>query len=222
MYQEDYVLRMIRMFTQALARILGLVDHQNYSQAQAAIHEVYRDLFGLNSSSILYLPEAELVEMLTFAGEVDTERLRVLAELLILEGKINLAKGDIGEGNRRHLKALNVLLEIAAVHREAVSPSIATAIENLVEDLREAGLPPETQAGLFFFYEDSGQFARARDEILDYIQKSKTPDEILRHCVAFYRRLLSKSDEELSAGGLPRSEVELGLKRLLLRLEKEE
>jgi hypothetical protein len=75
-------------------------------------------------------------------------------------------------------------------------------------------LPFELTVLLWRFYEQNGDFARAENVLFELLEEYGVTETVIPHGVAFYERLLARSDFELSSGGLPRDEVEAGLREL--------
>ncbi|MFL5697429.1 MAG: DUF6483 family protein, partial [Ktedonobacteraceae bacterium] len=80
-------------------------------------------------------------------------------------------------------------------------------------------LPLKTKIKIFRYFEKMGSYARAEDVLFEMVEgeeKEKEPadNEVIEQGIAFYNRLLKKSDTDLKAGNLSREEVEEGLAQL--------
>lgn len=211
MLTEDYLLRIIHQAAQAIAGILGLQKEQRYAQALEAIDHTLQDFLGLSSDLLARLPESTLVGMLTIGDVPDTGRLLFLAEMLAMEGDLYAAQGDARESRQRYLKSLNLFLTVAGLTDPATPPDQFAKIEALAGALRPSGLPVETLVELFRYFEAAGRYAKAEDALFDLIEVGPAPAKAIELGIAFYDRLRPKTDAELAAGNLPRSEVERGL-----------
>lgn len=214
MLREDYLLRIIRQAAQAIAHILGLTVEQRYAQALEAIDHTLQEFLGLSSELLARLPESTLLEMMSVGGVADAGRILFLAEMLAMQGDIYAAQGDEAEARRRRLKSLNLYLEVARLSEPSALADQLARIEGLAGALRPSGLPPETLAGLFHCLEATGRYAKAEDALFGLIEASPRPAAAIEEGVAFYERLRTRSDAELVAGDLPRSEVEESLAEL--------
>ena len=87
----------------------------------------------------------------------------------------------------------------------------------LVAALRSTPLPVRTHAMLMQHYERTGEFAKAEDALFAMLDAEPDNHAIAEFGITFYQRLLAQSDVTLNAAGLPRAEVEDGLKQLQSR-----
>ena len=69
---------------------------------------------------------------------------------------------------------------------------------------------------LFRYLEERALYATAEDALYEWLDRND-PDAITEG-IAFYERLLARSDVELADGNLPRAEVEDGRGELLQRI----
>jgi hypothetical protein len=63
-------------------------------------------------------------------------------------------------------------------------------------------------------FEQLGEFAKAEDVLFATLDAQPAQPGLREFGMAFYQRLMSKSDAALSAGNLPRPELEAGLAEL--------
>jgi hypothetical protein len=68
---------------------------------------------------------------------------------------------------------------------------------------------------LFRYLEDRALYATAEDALYEWVDREDPA--AISEGIAFYERLLAKSDAELAQGNLPRAEVEEGRGELLQR-----
>src|SRR5437867_8033388 len=81
MIRQDYIIRMIEQFAQALSQIKRLRHNRKFAEAAAAFEQEYVRLFGLDSKSLLTLPESALFARL-LAGD-STHLIREKALMLV-------------------------------------------------------------------------------------------------------------------------------------------
>ncbi|MGH2482458.1 MAG: DUF6483 family protein, partial [Ktedonobacteraceae bacterium] len=87
-------------------------------------------------------------------------------------------------------------------------------IEGLTYKLADYDLPQHTQEMLFRYFERTGRFSQAEDTLDEMLEANPGDRGIVVKGIAFYHRLLQKSDAALLGGNLSRDEVEEGLSRL--------
>ncbi|GAC1564807.1 MAG: hypothetical protein NVS3B14_00630 [Ktedonobacteraceae bacterium] len=68
---------------------------------------------------------------------------------------------------------------------------------------------------LFSYFERTDRFARAAGTFSEMLLTDPGNHKIVENGIAFYQRLLRKSDAALAAGNMSRDEVEKGLDKLL-------
>jgi hypothetical protein len=80
-------------------------------------------------------------------------------------------------------------------------------IEDLLTLVAESELDPETRFSLFMYLEGSGAYRRAEATLQGLLEKTGLKDELRPEFVAFYERMLAKSDGELEAAGIARGAI---------------
>ncbi len=211
--REDYLIRHIRQFIQALTNIRGLAAIRQEHAALDAINEAAAQLLGLRSSRGPLLSVRERVSQLTVGelAELGQDTRAALAALLKEAAAIHIRQDRETEGYRCYVQALHLMLDMAAHEGDASLPDWAPRVEDLVAALAPFSLPPSLNAMLLEYYERTGAFAKAEDVLFAMRAASPEDDSIRTAGRAFYRRLQQRGDEELMAGNLPRDEVDAGL-----------
>jgi len=212
LYQQDFIKRLIRQFTQAVLQILGLTQSGRLTEAAQLLEQTYGDLFGLSSTVVFYTPVEELIQLISRGDDDDPQRIFILAELLRSESRLSQARGQDFDAHQRRLKSLALHLESARRAPKLDPQAALEAILDLQSDIQEDGMPAETQADLFFFFEDTGYYLHALDAIKSYLRYSERPQEVRPHLEAFCRRMLELPPEQLASGGLSPAEVKTALK----------
>jgi hypothetical protein len=72
-------------------------------------------------------------------------------------------------------------------------------------------LPLPTNRKLFQYNEKAGRYARAEDVLFEMLEGDEVPSGLIAEGIAFYHRLMAKSDDELLLGNLSREELREGL-----------
>ena len=235
MFRQDYIMRTIRVFIDALILLIRSRRDQDYPRARSIIAQTWEDIFGLSTASVMALSERTLLSMLLkrSGGAVDTALMA--ARLFKEDGVLAVAVGQEDEGRGLYLKALNCYLEIAVepsvgvdgfrwISEEIDQSGLVTdpreAIEELLRLLAGTALPMPTTLLLFNYYERYGQYGKAEDTLFHVMDDYPAEPEIARLGLGFYERLESMADDRLERGGLPRDEVREGLEQLRDRIRR--
>lgn len=214
MINKDYILRLAERIGRTLAIILGLREADKLEEALIYIDEVLLQSTGLTSRFINSLSDEMLIQALSPLGMLDFDKCLWVASLLKAEGDIYKAKENNAESYYRYLRALNLFLEAQLQDRVQMQSEFFTDIDVLLQQLAEYELPASTKRKLITYYELSGHYAKAEDILFELLEPGPTNPTLRREGLAFYRRLLAKSNYDLQAGNLTREEVEEGLNKL--------
>lgn len=106
--QEDYVIRLIRQFVAALARIAGFRKRGEYERANVEIGRAWEDL-GVPHDLVLATDAETLSTLLR-----DPEKQRVAAQLLAEEAYVVQAKGDPLHAGALRMRAVELLARARA------------------------------------------------------------------------------------------------------------
>ncbi len=106
MLKNDYVMRMIAELGQAMLKVAGLRKDNKHEQALIMSRNCYQDLLGLPADLSNSLPPEVLVQSL---GNLD--KLRILATLLDLEAGLLAESGELDRASRLRTRAEIILLE---------------------------------------------------------------------------------------------------------------
>ena len=87
MYQKDYILRMLEMFAQMIAGLLGLIRDGHINQASQTLENAYRDFLKNDASLFRKIPTEKLTETLLKEHNYTNDHLKVLSELFFAEGE---------------------------------------------------------------------------------------------------------------------------------------
>jgi hypothetical protein len=211
---QDYIMRMIEQMTGFLMRVVMLRKSGKPQEAVEQISEAYGRLTGVDGSLVHALSEEDLIGLLRARGTLDPQRALSLAELLREEGHAYDDLDQPAAAVPRYLKALRLYLEMLPDFEEAPGGYDPAALDDLLERLDPADLPPMTFELLLHHFESSGQFDEAENVLLAQIDAHDEAPDLVAFGQDFYRRLLLQPDAALVEGGLPRAEVEDGLAQL--------
>jgi len=220
MINKDYILRMAERFGRYLAIILRLREYNKQEEALLYIDELFLQTTGLTTGFINSASEEMLLNLISPLGVLNVEKCLWMAVLLQQEGDIYVELGKSNESYYRYLKALHLFLEVASGNNDVKDIDINMAIDDILNKLAEYELPLKTKNKIFRYFEKMGSYARAEDVLFEMVEgeeEEKQPggNEIVEQGIAFYNRLLKKSDTDLKAGNLSREEVQEGLAQLV-------
>ena len=211
MFEKDYIMRMIQQFARFLAAVLFKIKSGSVEQAQLDIQSASQQYLGLRFDFLLGIPNQELVNIFSIGGQLDGERCYIAAQLFILEAKAREAEHPEGSYGC-YLRALDLLLICVRQLDEALKNEAISAIDEILQTVRDNNLPMDIYEKLLFFYEYRNEYAKAEDCLFKIAENGV--DSALKTGESFYERLMEKTDQELEDGNLPRSELEEGLLEL--------
>lgn len=222
MFRNDYVMRMIEQFGNALGVMLGLKRELKPQEALELLEQTYKRLFGLNPNLIRALSERDLTDLLNRQGEATAEKMLVIAGLMKEEASLSAMLDRPDAGRRLGLKSLNLTLMAARDNTAVPWLDIRGQVEELLELLSGYALPAATQEMLWDYYDSTGRYAEAEDVLFELLDEAGERNEaeqntrarLLKRAAQFYERLLTVDEETLEAGRLPLDEVRDGLEEV--------
>jgi hypothetical protein len=107
----------------------------------------------------------------------------------------------------RTVKALTLYLEAFDKLQESAFLEYYSDIDKLVANLGDHALPESVRVKLFAYYEAAGKYSKAEDVLFETLGAS-TDAAWIEAGRQFYQRIAAKSDAQLTAGNLPRQELE--------------
>ncbi len=221
MLRKDYLLAQTEMLSGLVAQLLKLRQAGNELAVTAEIETSYHELFGLDPHLISLLPLEFLLGKIRSGEYLDTVQGLTLA-ILLREDAINqLERGNSQEHYQRVIRSLGLFLALSDEHHLQPEQLELYEVSTVLEQIADYELPQELKFSLFHYYEDTGQYAMAEDQLHDMMamhplgnDSSAAKGEIIAEGISYYEWLLGQTDEELAAGNLPRAEVEEGLEQL--------
>lgn len=216
MFETDYLLRIIHQFVKSLARVLLSIQSGNTEQARSEIQRASEEFLGLPFDMILSLNNQSLSEILGIDGERSVEKSYIAAQLLFCEASVREA-ADETNATELYLRSVNLLLGGFSLIDETLKSEAASTIDQILLLLQHEELPLEICKQLVAYHELRGEYSSAEDRLFEL--SATESSEALEIGVSFYERILSRTDDELERGNLPRSEVEEGLEELRARFD---
>ena len=214
MINKDYILRLAERLGRELAILVGLRKREKYQEVLIYIDDLLLRMSGFTSRSINALSEDLLVKALSPLGILNVEVCLWIAAMLKAEGQIYEDQANINESYYRYLKSLHLFL--TALQHDPIDDHtlFSTEIKDLLTKLEDYELPYNLKRQLFRYYEYSEQYAKAEDTLFELLDQYPADQETRAQGLAFYKRLLAKSDADLLAGHFSRPEVHEGMAQL--------
>jgi tetratricopeptide (TPR) repeat protein len=203
--KDDFLTRVQAQLAATLERARQLGAEGRTAEALSTLHEAQRNLAGLDSDLLHRLGSADLLLLLGPAGVPDIEKCLNCAELLMAELEVRAAHGEADPAQAQ--KALELYLNAVSAEPD-FAPHYGVQLRTLTHYLGY-GIPVAALPLLVEAYTHAGDFDEAENWL--YRWRELEPGAAGAKAEAFYRALLTLSDEVLVAGGLPRAEVEEGL-----------
>jgi hypothetical protein len=216
MIERDYIMRMINVLFRALESILHLKKQKDYPAALLELRQTMKILLGVDQTFIEQFSDEQLMEFFRLDDRTVAVKCYVLGILLKEAAEIHRLQNEPEQHIAISLRSLNFLMESFLDTGNPIDERHLPAIIELFEALKEYQLPVELTKKIFRYYERIGQFAAAEDVLFAVLNNDPS---FAQSGVAFYERLLTKSDTELISANLPRNEVEKGLEDLHRRLQ---
>jgi len=211
---KDYILRLAERMGRELAIVLGLCKREKYQEALIYIDDLVLRMSGFTSRSINALSEDLLLKALSPLGILNVEACLWIAIMLKAEGQIYEDQANLDESYYRYLKSLHLFLTALQYKPIENHTQFTTEIRELLVKLEDYELPHNLKKQLFRHYEYSGQYAKAEDTLFELLEIHPVDQEIRSQGIAFYKRLLAKSDIDLLAGHFSQTEVYEGIDHL--------
>ncbi len=210
MFKHDYIMRIIEELVQALHQIIGLKAERRFDEAEVVISRTGRLLLGCDMALLRGLSDEGIIALLKRPGAADIGAYLVAAELLREQGAIDGSRGRPDESYHCYLKSLSLYLESFTIVPEACSAEYAGKIAFLTDQLAPYVLPAHIQRKLLAYLERRGNFAQAENVLFQWAEGGNPAAR--EHGRAFYARLRARTDDDLARGGLPRAEMEEGVR----------
>lgn len=141
MLTEDYLIRRINQVIALLLHAAGLRKDGQLAAAHTDVEIALELLLGMRALLLQQMDDSSLLQLLTVRGELDLERLALVADLFAEEGQILAEQGRAAEAAQSRLRALHFALRVAAGHPSELPVERMQAIANLLAALKDQRLP---------------------------------------------------------------------------------
>ncbi len=208
-FKNDYIMRLIEQLGLAWAEIVSFKRRGKYDEAEALVSRTAQKLLGLDMTLLRSLTDEGIAGLLRRPDPSEVGQLFAAAELLREQGDIDERREGADFAYDCYHKALYLYLECYLNAPEAWTDDLTAKVAFLLDRLRPYALSTAIERGLFIYHDAQGDYAEA-ESIIHRLTEAGEPGA-WEDGLTFYDRLRAKSDAELTAGGLPRDEVEDGL-----------
>ena len=116
MYENDYILRLIRQMTEVIAKLVLNKKIKNYDFCHEITDTALKENFGLSKELLLKLPVTSIKELI--GGDTNSQALFFIARLLFHEGEIFDEEGFKAQSSAYYNKSLELLSVIDDDHDE--------------------------------------------------------------------------------------------------------
>lgn len=213
-HEKDYVMRLIRQLSAAIAKIMGLKADNKLEESQDLLNETFKNFTGLDKKVVEALPYEILMQRVSGGRQIDPVKVLPFIDLLYLQGDIYEQQGEMSKAGNLYMKALDIMLCVILNEDDLVWEENQEKIYGLIKAIRDYGTPIDTKIRLFAFYERAKNYAKAEDVLLEALDQSGGDRELLETGSAFYERLADLEPAALEKGNLPLDEVLEGLASL--------
>jgi hypothetical protein len=210
MLRKGFVERQIELLGMLLARLLFQKNIKDYEAALDEIDAASRKFVGMDTHLLVSLADRSLLALLIDGDPPEPLKALLAGALLDEQGQIYELQGRREVSVASYRKALLLLLEAIRQQPALLSRDFQVRIDTLLEKVEIAALPAFTLQGVFHYQEVAGRYDKAEDALFHLREIGM--DDWPAEATAFYGRLLLLSDDALEAGGLPREEVNAGLR----------
>ena len=212
--EKDYIMNMIRQFTNAIASIMGLKAENKIEESQEVLTDILKDFTGLNYEVLEALPYEILIHKVSGSRQTNAVKCLLLAELLNQQADIYKIKGELSRARNLYLKSLNIMINVILNGDNSVSEQNQAKVNKLIGIIGRFDVPKDSALLLFQYYELTKSYAKAEDVLFKLIDKAELNNDLLAKGMAFYERLINIDQTELQKGNLPIEEVLEGLANL--------
>lgn len=177
--EKDYLMKMIKEFTNAIAKIAGLKAENKIEESQEVLSETLKHFTDLDMKVIEALPYDILIHKIG-GNTVNSEKYLMLSELLVQQAEIYEIRGEKSRANNLLAKSLNIMLNILLNDNNPISESNVVKVNEVVDKLGWYNLPNESELLLFQYYESTQSYAKAEDVLFHLLKSDENNKDILK------------------------------------------
>ncbi|MBC8162145.1 MAG: hypothetical protein H7Z42_13110 [Roseiflexaceae bacterium] len=207
MVRKDFILRMIEQLVGVIHELLGLRAAEDFQAALELLERTYPQLTGLDGDLLRNTEPATLLQLLSFAGELDLGKVVAAAELLKEEGDIRASLDDDAQAYACYDRSLFLFVTLVERHGPQLIDSRLQRVDAVADAIARYALPAATGYRLFDYYRLTHRYADAENWLFRVLEAEPHDNDLRQAGVAFFADLLQRTDHELYLGGLSRTEA---------------
>lgn len=204
MIERDYIMRMIQMLVQVLARILFLKKGEQYPEALDEIQKASKQILGIELEIFRKLSDIQMIDFLSLDVSLGIPKCYAAGILLKEEAEILAIQQKEVESRDTFVKSLSLLTEVVIHNKYPFDASHAEAIESVANKLRGKEIPVYVKKKLFRYFEIVGEYGEAARTLFEI---TAAEPSFISESIAYYERLKNKPDQDLDEGHLPRETI---------------
>ena len=171
--EKDYIMKIIRQFTNAIAKIMGLKAENKIEESQEVLTDTLKDFTGLNKEVLESLPYEILIRKVSGSRQTNTVKSLVLAELLNQQAEIFEIRGELSRAKNLYLKSLNIMINVILNEDNSILEQNQDKVNALIEKIKQFEVPKESKLLLIQYYELTQSYAKAEDVLFELIDKTE-------------------------------------------------
>ena len=215
MLTRDYLMRMIDTLVKVLAKVVFLKDARNFPEALKELDSVTKMNLGIDRTFINNLSNEQLFKIIDPDGKLIAPKSYLLGVVFKEEAEIYELQGEEDISVKLNLRSLYMFLTGIESSKSVMEDDHLKKIESVIDKLHGSEIPLNIKEKLFLYYEFTGKYDKAENILYELIE---VDSNYIKEGIRFYIRLISKSEDELKKGNLPKIEVNEGLTDLKERL----
>jgi tetratricopeptide (TPR) repeat protein len=219
MLKSSLTSELVKKFIEALEKILKYKKEGKNDEALSLINDTFKELFRLDSKFFNSFSDENLMDMIKTDGTINADKCIMMAELLKEEGEIYETQENFNEAFYLNLKSINLLLE-AYINKDnnCDLQNYFSDIDLIIEKISDYKLPNVLESKIIEYYIIINKYDKAEDTLYVILENNNFSKDSVEKGIAFYEQLLSKDDETLEKGNLPREEIHDSLSHLKEKL----
>jgi len=163
MIREDYIMRMVKQFTRAVTKILGLKESHQYDEALETVNETFQELFGLKAELFNSLSAESIIELLKLGNSEVMQKCFWVADLMREEAAIYESQGETHKSKSEYLKSLELYLEGITHGDNSVVADYFGKIKEILDRFELQELTYKTKCKLLRYYEKTENYSKVED-----------------------------------------------------------
>lgn len=148
MLTEDYIMRMINQVLAVFLQAMGLKKARKFNEALQVFDQALESVLGLNAHLAKQLDDKQVLSILTFQENLDTDRLQVLADIYREESEVYTLLGQPENSQLTAQSSLRFYLEVILASEADLDVRLIKIVETLRSHLSNPTLPIETRLAL--------------------------------------------------------------------------